>query len=151
MKRPIDPRKHGLREPEKVHTKVEVIRLSSGPSLYWDKAPMSLRTIVKAWEKALIDHQSIGQRIVKDPTIDKDLNIIYTVGWDNKTYGEELINYNQQVAKYEEELAAFLSEEKELKELPPDHQRVIGIKIEKAKQRLANLEAVRDNKPLPFP
>lgn len=151
MRRPVDPRNHGLREPERLHVRVEVIDLTSSANMYWKKAPLELQTVVKAWDKALKDHLSIGQRIVKDPIINSDLNIVYTIGWDNENYEAELINYNQQVAKFEEELANFLTQEELRETLPAEHPKAIELKIERTKQRLANLEAMRDNKPLPFP
>lgn len=151
MKRPIDPRHHGLREPERLHTKVETISLTSATNIYWKKQPLSLLTVVKAWEKALSDHQSIGQRVVKEPVINDHLDLVYTIGWDNENYTAELADYNRQIAQYEVEMANFLTFEELKATLPTEHPQAIEMKIERTKQRLANLEAMRDKKPLPFP
>lgn len=151
MRRPIDPRNHGLREPIKEITRYEFIHLDQDNSDNYSNKSVKLSTIVDAWNKVLKGHIAQGHRIVEDPVLISGFTIKYKIGWDNESYQEELANYNKQVTKFEEELAVFINTEEELKTLPPSHARVIEIKIEKAKQRLANLEAVRDNKPLPFP
>lgn len=151
MRRPIDPRHHGLKEPVQEITKYETIHLELAKIKVWSENTVKLSTIVDAWNKALKDHLSQGHRIVEPPVLVAGQRIQYQIGWTNQNYETELADYNRQVAQYEVELANFLTFEELKATLPAEHPKAIELKIERTKQRLANLEAMRDHKPLPFP
>ncbi len=142
MRKPQDPRMHGLQEPRTVHNKT--LHLVFG-------APLSLESLIKGWNKALKDHESQGHRIVNGPNISnsygQDVKLYYTIEWDNLAYDTEKSEYDATITTYLEQLSAFTRREEEEKNNPPN----LDKKIEKTKRRLANLEATRDGQPLPFP
>lgn len=151
MRKPIDPRNNGLKEPKSVIRENHSLNLSRleeyqrGDSLYGRR--VRLHAVVGAWEKAYKDHASQGHRMVEGPWIDGGLNISYVVEWDNLNHPAEKAEYDAAIASYEAEKETFIKWEAEEKSKPPSLEK----KIERAKQRLANLEAARDGQPLPFP
>lgn len=150
MRKPINPLNNGLKEPKKVLSRTEQINLKIEGG-FIDSNHIRLQTVIDVWNKAAKDHESQGQRL-GDPriTIDRDygnLAIVYTYEWDNLNYEIEKLAYDAAISVYDEEKKAYLEWE------AGKPTRVINLdgKIERTKQRLANLEAHRDGKPLPFP
>lgn len=148
IKKPQDPRKHGLKEPSKVLTETGRIYIADLGQDH--KTP--LRAVIDAWHKALKDHDFRGHRISEGPHFTSSyygnapLVLLYTYEWDNPAYEAEKTAYDVTIAQYEKDLAACALYEEEAKK-PPN----LTEKIERAKQRLANLEAERDGQPLPYP
>lgn len=75
------------------------------------------------------------------------LTLNYTIEWDNLYYNDEMACYSAAVNEYAEQMRLFNESEERRRTASPN----LDKKIERAKQRLANLEAHRDGKPLPFP
>jgi hypothetical protein len=153
MRRPIDPRNHGLRKPTSIIQKIHNIYLAD---LDKEGEGINLESINRLWNHAYADHLSQGHRIVDGPKFKvesyygRSNSIEYTYEWDNLNYEAELADYNEQVTQFEAAMKKYLEYEAELAEkskLPKN----LNQKIERTKQRLANLEAARDGLPLPFP
>lgn len=144
MRKPINPLNNGLKEPKEILSKKGALNLSWGGKL-------ALESLITAWNKALKDHLSQGHRISEGPSIqcdyDRDLQLTYTYEWDNLNYSVEKAAYDAALAAYEEEKKVYAEWEagKPVRVVNLDY------KIERAKQRLANLEAVKAGQPLPFP
>lgn len=146
MKKPQDPRNHGLKEPEKI-----VLKLVEFPVVATAFGKFDLKLVVAACNKAIKDHESIGHSITDGPYLIaygyQPPMIQYSVEWENTNYQSELIAYNTAVSEYIKQLSEFNEAEDKRKLIPAD----LDGKIERAKQRLANLEATRDGSPLPYP
>jgi len=150
MRKPTDPRHHGLKEPVKVFTKTDHIFLAD---LDVD-SKVPLQAVIDVWHRMHGNLLLEGYRLTEGPHFvvhnyygNAPLGLMYSYEWDNFNYAEEMLAYDLAIATYELDLAAFLQREKEISKHPPN----LGEKIERAKQRLANLEATRDGQPLPFP
>jgi len=149
MRKPQDPRHHGLKEPKKVISVDANIYL---PGLE-EGGKVSLQSVIGAWNKAVKDHESQGHRITEGPYFNsgsyygRSINLLYTYEWDNVNYLAEKAEYDEAIATYESEMAKFKAKEEEIKINPPN----LDQKIERAKQRLANLEAAKRGEPLPHP
>lgn len=154
MKRPQDPRNHGLKEPKQVHSLPGTITLSTEPSLTGRHGSLSLETIIGAWNHALKDHLSQGHRITSGPYVEGDdyyghkFLLTYTYEWDNFNYTVEKAEFDSTMASYLEELNHFKEVEEGKKNGPPPN---IDEKIARAEQRLANLKAAKAGETLPFP
>lgn len=149
MRKPQDPRNHGLKEPKKVISVSTAIYLAD-----MDVAgKVTLQSVIGAWNKAVKDHESQGHRITEGPYFDggsyygRSIHLSYTYEWDNLNYSVEKAEYDLAVASYEAELAKFKEQEERIKTTPPN----LDQKIERAKQRLANLEAAKAGQPIPYP
>jgi hypothetical protein len=151
MRKPQDPRHHGLKEPKKLIQKTDRITLADLDEERTQKVP--LLSVINAWAKLLRDHESQGHRIAEGPYFSSSafygstLSLAYTYEWDNLNYTFEKAEYDLAVYTYEAELATFKAKEAEIKINPPNLER----KIERAKQRLANLEATKAGEPIPYP
>lgn len=149
MRKPQDPRHHGLKEPKKVHSVSTAIYLADLD----EDGKVSLQSVIGAWAKAVKDHESQGHRIPASPYFDsgsyygRSISLHYTYEWDNLNYTVEKAEYDAAISSYETALAAFKAKEQENKIKPPN----LDEKIERAKQRLANLEAAKAGQPLPYP
>jgi Asp-tRNA(Asn)/Glu-tRNA(Gln) amidotransferase A subunit family amidase len=150
MRKPIDPRNNGLKEPKQVLSKTGQIELNMEGGFH-DSNHVRLQTVIDAWHKASKDHESQGHRL-GEPKITRDrdygrLALEYTYEWDNLNYSVEKAAFDAAIIVYDEEKKAYLEWE------AGKPARVINLdyKIERARQRLANLEAHKDGKPLPFP
>lgn len=149
MRKPQDPRQHGLKEPKKVHTVSTNLYLADLD----EGGKVSLKSVINAWAKAVKDHESQGHRITEGPHFNsgsyygRSISLSYTYEWDNLTFSTEKAEYDLAVSTYENELARFKLHEQEIKINPPN----LDQKIERAKQRLANLEAAKRGESLPYP
>jgi hypothetical protein len=150
MNKPKDPRKHGLKQPEKI---INVKSHLSFPTSE-DTRDVSFIGIVEEWAERLEDHLRQGHTVTKEPTIgvqqgfsNTEIRLYYSFSYPNVVYDLELATYEKAIAKFAEDLLAFNMEELKIKNHKPD----LSAKIERAKQRLANLEASQAGKPLPFP
>jgi len=144
LKRPQDPRHHGLKEPKKILSKKgEHILSRHGDNI-------SLVSIIAIWNRMVDDHSSQEARIVEGPHIrvdGYDITLFYRYEWDNHNYAAEKAEFDLAIATYDIDVAKFKKQEEEIKTSPPD----LSQKIERAKQRLANLEATQAGQPLPYP
>ncbi len=144
MRKPISPLNNGLKEPKEVLTKRGSFTLAS-------EGKLSLEGILGAWNKALKDHLSQGHRITEGPVVEggeyRYLTLSYTYEWDNLNFSVEKAAYDAALVAYEEEKKAYA----EWEAGKPTRVVNLDYKIERAKQRLANLEAVKAGQPLPFP
>lgn len=148
MRKPIDPRKHGLKEPEKCITKHEVLSLptlSDAPRYAERRYP--LEATVNMWLKALKDHNNQGHAIVESPYIENSF-LRYSYQYENLNYDVEMSCYSAALNEYAEECRKFAAYE-EGKKNRVDMK--IDEKIERTERRLANLKAIKSNEPLPFP
>jgi hypothetical protein len=149
MRKPQDPRHHGLKEPKKVMSVTTAIYLADMDV----DGKVTLQSVIGAWHKAVKDHESQGHRIPESPYFDsgsyygRSISLHYKYEWDNLNYSVEKAEYDLAVATYESDLARFKAKEQENKNHPPN----LDQKIERAKQRLANLEAAKRGEPLPHP
>ena len=149
MRKPQDPRHHGLKEPKKVISVTTAIYLADMDA----DGKVSLQSVIGAWNKALRDHESQGHRIKEGPYFNsgsyygRSIHLSYEYEWDNLNYSSEKAEYDLAISTYETELTKFKAKEQEIKIKPPN----LDQKIERAKQRLANLEAAKAGEPLPYP
>lgn len=150
-RKPQDPRHQGLKAPEDVFYRTENIYITD---LGHDSGKVSLQTLIGAWHKALKDHESQGHRIVQGPYFEvsasygRSSSLAYKYAWDNVNYAEEKAAYDTEVATYEERLKAWKEAEEKKKNGPPPG---IDDQIARAERRLANLQAVKTNQPIPYP
>lgn len=154
MNRPIDPRKHGFIAPERVYkSKLEKIYLRNQPDIYSNRN-ISLQTVVNLWTVAWRDHESQGHRLVSGPDLVAEYgspHLSYTYECDNFGYKVQLDSYNQAVAVYEDELKAFEEYQAKLKAKDYSASALeLDVKIERARERLANLLAIKAGEPLPY-
>ncbi len=154
MRRPLDPRNHGLKKPEKVLSKTDRIYLSDLDN----EEKVHLRVLVDAWNKILKDLESQGHRVTEGPYFEvesyygRSNSLVYTYEWDNLNYSVEKAEYDAAIAAYEKELAEWkVFEEERKKNLDSGIPKTIDLQILRAEHRLANLKAVKAGQPLPFP
>jgi hypothetical protein len=150
MRRPQDPRHHGLKEPQKV---IQITQRLALADLSKSSSELSLRSVINAWSKTLKDHESQGHRIAEGPYFSSStfygsaLSLTYTYEWDNVQYAEEKLAYDAAVSDYESQLERFKLAEEKKKGAPPD----VDDQIARAEKRLANLKAVKLGVPIPYP
>ncbi len=154
MMKPIHPNNRGLREPKKVWVKEDQIYLADLDS----NEEVSLQTIVNAWNKSLKDLESVGCRVVEGPTFRSDSyygrgnKLVFTYEQDNVAYETEKAEWDNALAVYQQELAAWKAFDEERKQALSSVQvKSIDAQIERTERRLANLKAVRAGEPLPYP
>lgn len=151
MRKPIDPRKHGLAKPERVLSKREYISLTPVNNSYLDKK-LSLHSISGIWNKLLKNHLVREDRIVEGPYISNGVHLEYVWEWDNYDYETQEAAYKLAGETYEAELLKF--EASLLKEKEDKKNKDIGYldeKIARTEERLANLKAAKAGEPIPFP
>lgn len=152
MRKPIDPRNNGLKEPEKVHTQKGCIRLADLDA----EEKVSLQTLVNAWHKVLRLMESQGQRVSEGPHFQvesyygRSNGLVYTYEWDNLNYPVEKAAYDAAIADYEQARAAWREHEAKMKEIE-NTPKGLDEKIVRCERRLANLKAHKAGQPLPFP
>lgn len=154
MKRPNDPR-NGQSPPKPIHSKTSRLTIADFDYNLQHKVP--LEAVIRAWNKAVKDHESQGHRIIEGPHFESStfygssLALTYTYEWDNLNYSAEQAEWAARIAKYEQDLAAWKQVEEDRKKglakIPND----IDAQIQRAEHRLANLKAVKDKQPIPFP
>lgn len=148
MRKPTDPRKHGLKEPEKCITKSGILSLPtlSDTGRYEKKYP--LEAAFNMWTKALKDHLSQDHAIVESPYLDGSGFVRYQYQFVNANYDVEMACYSAALSEYAEECRKFAQYEENQK-----HKVDMKIeeKIERTEKRLANLKAIKNREPLPFP
>ena len=150
MHKPQDPCKHGLHKPSKVITKKHEISLRDLNS----NGKYDMNSIIALCNKAIREHESNGFTVYEGPFLvvgefsySKDCSITYMTDIDNSNYNEEIAYYHAAIEDYKAQMKLYNEFEEKRKTTP----RNLDEKIEKAKRRLANLEAHRDMKPLPYP
>jgi hypothetical protein len=149
MRKPQDPRNHGLKEPKEVISKTERLYLADLDS----DGHVSLESVIGAWNKAVKDHESQGHRITQGPYFESgsyyghSITLAYTYEWDNLNYSVEKAEFDLLMSNYQAELITFHQVEEAVRKNPPN----LDQKIERTKQRLANLEATKAGLPIPYP
>lgn len=153
MRKPLDP--SSRKKPEKVHTKEARLHLADLDDDLEHK--VSLQTVIVAWHKATKDHDGQGHRIIEGPIFDSSsfygssVALSYKYEWDNLTYDAEKAVWDANLAKYQEELAAWNAFEDERKRGLAMNVKNIDLQIVRAEHRLANLKAVKAREPIPYP
>lgn len=150
MRRPLDPRHHGLKEPKKViqiRTHFTVTRDGS-------QGGQSLRVLIDAWNKVLREQESQGHRITVEPVVIQDTwrgttTVEYAYEYDN-------LNYDTEKAEYDAAMAAYLEKHRIFKEYSDKEKNDAKVpnldeKIARTERRLANLKAAKAGDPLPYP
>lgn len=151
MKRPYDPRHHGLQEPDKVVTKTEFISLNEFQ--YGGTRRVPLTTILNIWNKITKDLEgqdiriTIGPDVIFTTSYPVGTTLSYTYERDNVDYEKQKEYFDKTVNTYLEELKAYEEHEVVRKKAPVN----LDDKIAKTERRLANLKAAKAGEPIPFP
>lgn len=157
MNRPADPRKHGLQEPKKIirETKRVYIEKEELEEKYITPK-VNLKTINNLWDNTLkaLALSSPPKTLVEGPFVSTPVignsYIEYSIEYENLCFDLEKEIYNNRVKKFEDDLKAF-EKEIERRHCVRNSNESIDEKIERTKQRLANLMAMKEGKELPFP
>lgn len=148
MRKPTDPRKHGLKEPEKCITKQVALLLPTlnDNNRYERKYP--LEATFNMWTKALKDHMAQDHVIIESPYLDGSGSLRYSYQFENLHYNDEMACYSAAMNDYAEECRQFALEEERKK---AKEAMAIDEQIIRTERRLANLKAVKAGQPVPFP
>lgn len=152
MKRPQDPRKHGLKEPLKIIDENHSILIPhSAPSsgYYSNQARCSLDTAMERWRKAKLEIE--GRDLVEGPFIDSkgsQMSLVFTTRYNNPNYTFEKEIYDAEVKAYEEKVLAYEAFLKRKEQKIKDN---LNDKIANLERRLVNMKAYRDGLPIPYP
>ena len=153
MKKPQDPRKHGLVEPKKDLLETRKIKLSERDSInyqYGTSSKISLDIVLDAWEKEK-SKLTENMKVVEGPFVASEYTVqhlMYTVSTPNPRYEYELAVYNAEVSAYKEKLEAFETfVENRKKGIEEEYDKHIF----RLEQKIANLKARKANEPIPFP
>jgi hypothetical protein len=155
MKRPLDPRHHGGKEPKRVHSKVGIIYLDG--MFTDDSGKLPITTLLAAWKDTVKDHESQGHRITEGLSFrvgslyGRSISLEYTYEWDNLNYVSEITEWNAALTEYEQKFAAWKQYEEDRKQILISGTKNIDALIERAEHRLANLKAKKAGEPLPYP
>ncbi len=152
MRRPVDPRHHGLHEPRKLLTKEYKVHLNkfqfeAGKT----ENKYLLGNIADQWEEIKISASYDGKTVMSGPFLDLDyysLNLTYTLMWDNLEYVEHLELYNTSVKEYEDKVIAY---DAWLKRKEEGFKEKLDVQIMRLEHKLANLKANRNGEVIPFP
>lgn len=155
MKKPQDPRKHGLKEPEPKLIEEHRIKLGkksdSYSSQYATEARCSLSEAMECWEREKVKASYDNKTVFEGPFIEtkySDCFLSFRTSRPNPHYQYELVAYNAEVKAYEEKVAAYDAwidnKKKGIREDIDKH-------ILRLEHKIANLKASRDNEPIPFP
>lgn len=157
MKRPIDPRKHGLQKPETVITEVFTKRFGTQVSIHWK--PIYSINEINDWLESQYNEissrlswEAVSWNITQEATVDDNGQVTFTIKYPNVRFQAQLRDYDKIVDAYEQECKDFVSYEASLQvkaENATDKE--LDEKIVMAEQRLANLIARRNRQPLPYP
>lgn len=153
MRKPIDPRHNGLKEPKRVHSVSTALYLAD---LDQD-GKVTLRSVINAWAKAVREHESQGHRIKEEPHFDsgsyygRSVSLSYTYEWDNLNYVKENTEWHAAVTEYQTKMIAWNKYEEERKNALMMGTKNIDAQIERAEHRLANLKARKAGEPIPYP
>lgn len=146
MRKPLDPRKHGLKEPQKVLTKVERLPLPMIGKDYSRRS--SLQAINAMWAKVSKD-MNFGEnvRVIDGPYVDGS-SLEFTWETDNQDYDLALSEFQARMEVYEKDLLKWKQEEERKKNKQAME---IDEQIVRTERRLANLKATKEGKTLPYP
>lgn len=154
MRHPTDPR-NGKSPPKPVHSKTSRMVLAD---LDYDRtAKVPLQAVIKAWDKAVREHESQGHRITEGPNFESStfygsaLALTYTYEWLNLNYAAEQEAWDAAIVKYDKDMEDWRVFEDERKRGVANLTKDIDAQIVRAEHRLANLKAVKAREPLPFP
>lgn len=153
MKKPQDPRKHGLKEPSKEILETHKIRLNDTGSTsyqYSNSAKCSLNIALETWENekkkiSNISRLSEGPFIVSEYSVQ---HLVYTIATPNPHYQYELAAYNAEVNAFKEKVEAY---EVWIENRKKGVEEEIDKHIVRLEHKIANLKAKKVNEPIPFP
>lgn len=154
MKRPMDPRKHGLKEPQKTIIEDHKYRVahSTTPGSYYDNtARCSLNQALELFESKRVEMAYDGKAIIEGPFIEShhsEMSLTFKTERKNPLYIAEKTGYEAQIKDYEEKVKAY---EAFLKRKEDGIKEKLDVQILRLEHKLANLKAVRDEEPVPFP
>lgn len=154
MKRPMDPRKHGLKTPTKTIVEEHKFRIahSTTPGSYYDNiARCSLNQALELYESKRVEASYDGKTIIEGPFIDSqrtEMSLTFKTERKNPLYIAEKTGYDAQLKEYEEKVKAY---EDWLKRKEAGIKEKMDVQILRMEHKLANLKAVRDEEPIPFP
>jgi hypothetical protein len=154
MKRPMDPRKHGLKEPSQTIIEDHKIRVPHGSDnrgYYDNTARCSLDTAVELWAEHKTNTFRSKKSIVDGPFLDStrgEMSLVFKTTMRNLAYSREKAEYDAQVKEYEDKCLAY---EDSLKRKEAGIKEKIDVQILRLEHKLANLKAVRNEEPVPFP
>jgi len=154
MKKPQDPRKHGLQEPLKdivEEHKIKITNRDSTSYQYSTSAKCSLKDAQDLWDREKVKKSYDGKTIVEGPFIVSEYRVqhlVFKTSMPNPHYQYQLAAYNAEVNAYKEKLDAYETWiENKKKGIKEDMDKNI-LRLE---HKLANLKAARDNQPIPYP
>ena len=139
MKKPIDPRKHGLLEPSPVILETKSVALGSySPNLL---------DAMKIWNEIEKSLKQKKYRLRSGPIV-CDGTLKYSFEYFNNNYENELATYNQKIAQYDLDMQTW---EEGLKRKAAGEKEARKDQIARLERRLANLKAAEEGLPLPYP
>ncbi len=153
MKKPQDPRKHGLNEPHSEIIEEHKIKIKKSDSYsiqYGDSAKCSLTEALELWEKEK-KKLSFDTRVIDGPNIESKYTeqfLSFKTAYPNPIYSYQVKAYQLEIQEYEAKLTAYNAFiENKKKGIAED----IDKHILRLEHKIANLKASRDNQPIPFP
>lgn len=154
MKKPQDPRKHGLLEPRLIHIEEHFVSIPHGTisRYYYDNiSACSLNTALELWEQKRVELAYDNKTVIEGPHITSkggEMSLTYKTERPNPNYYMEMKTYSSLVKEYDEKLAAYNTFiENKKKGIAED----IDKHILRLEHKIANLKASKDNLPIPFP
>lgn len=154
MKRPMDPRKHGLKTPQKTIVEEHKFRInhSTTPGSYYDNtARCSLIHALELFESKRVEASYDGKTIIEGPFVESshsEMSLTFKTERKNPLYIAEKTGYEAQIKEYEAKVQAY---EDWLKRKEAGIKEKIDIQILRLEHKLANLKAARDEEPIPYP
>ncbi len=152
MRRPVDPRHHGLHHPKKLLSKEYNVVLNKFQSESGKtENKYLLGNIADQWEEIKINASYDGKTVMSGPFLDQDyysLRLTYTLMWDNLEYAEQLELYNTSVKEYENKVIEY---DAKLKRKEEGFKEKLDVQIIRLEHKLANLKANRNGEVIPFP
>jgi len=143
VRKPIDPRKHGLKQPLPSIKAYKAYELGKHPSV---------EETIHRWMELENACKQAGQRITEGPVLANGgwdaISIKWTIEYDNANYKQEKEHYDTEIRRYEEECRKFHQYEAAKKLGEAEN---LDDQISRLEKRLANLKAARAGELLPYP
>lgn len=154
MKRPMDPRKHGLKEPSQSIVEEHKIRVPHGTDNrgYYDNiARCCLLSAMELWAEHKTNAFRAKKSIIEGPFLDSsrgEISLVFKTSMRNMAYAREAAEYDAQIKTYDDKVLEY---EESLKRKEAGVKEKIDVQILRLEHKLANLKAVREDEPVPFP
>lgn len=150
MKRPLDPRKHGLKPPGRTIEHCINTSLKNVGTYYavrWDVQP-----IIKEFVGIQEFVTNLNAKITIQPHINDKGVFSYSYEEVNRFFDHEQMIYDKTMAEYNQACLDFAEYESKKEAARKDKEsRDVDEEIERMEHRLANLKARKAGEPLPFP